>query len=137
MSQKLPFDTKGFHPFGDIIGLRFSKLENGYSQCLLSVDQKLMNPHGFLHGGVMYSMADTGMGAALYTLLEENELCATIEIKIAYFKPVKEGSLICETKVIHKGKNISVLESEIFNSEKLVAKAFGTYSIFTIGKNSD
>ncbi len=91
-----------------------------------------MNPHGFLHGGVMYSMADTGMGAALYSLLEENELCATVEVKIAYFKPIKDGNLVCETKVIHKGRNISVLESEIMNNGNLISKAFGTFSIFKI-----
>ncbi len=90
-----------------------------------------MNPHGFLHGGVIYSMADTGMGAALYSLLEEKELCATIEVKISYFKPVKEGVLICNTKVIHKGRSISALESEIINNEKIVAKASGTFSIFS------
>jgi acyl-CoA thioesterase len=76
-------------------------------------------------------MADTGMGAALYSLLEEKELCATIEVKISYFKPVKEGVLICNTKVIHKGRSISALESEIMNNEKLVAKASGTFSIFS------
>ena len=132
MAKKFPLQTEGFHPFGDLIGLMFTKLEKGYSQCTLNVEKKLMNPHGFLHGGVMYSMADTGMGAALYSLLEENELCATVEVKIAYFKPIKDGNLICETKVIHKGRNISVLESEIMTNGNLISKAFGTFSIFKI-----
>ena len=130
MPKKLHLNLKGFDPFGDLIGLKFTRLEKGQSLCVLNVDGKLMNPHGFLHGGVMYSMADTGMGAALYSLLDENELCATIEIKIAYFRPVEDGKLTCETKIIHKGKTICVLESEILNNEKLVAKAFGTFSIF-------
>ena len=130
MTKKFPLNTKGFHPYGELIGLTFTNLEKGYSQCTLKIDNKLMNPHGFLHGGVMYSMADTGMGAALYSLLEENEICATIEVKIAYFKPVSNGSLFCNTKVVHKGRSISALESEIINNEKLVAKATGTFSIF-------
>lgn len=132
MTKKFPLNAKGFHPYGELIGLTFTKLEQGYSQCTLNVENKLMNPHGFLHGGVMYSMADTGMGAALYSLLEENESCATIEVKIAYFKPVNNGVLVCNTKVIHKGRSISALESEITNNEKLVAKASGTFSIFSL-----
>jgi len=132
MSNNNPFQTKGFHPYGDLIGLVISRFEKGFSQCTLKANGNLMNPHGFLHGGVMYSMADTGMGAALYSLLQQNELCATVEIKIAYFKPVKEGILTCETKVIHKGRNISVLESEIKNNNILVSKAFGTFSIYNI-----
>ncbi len=131
MTKKFPLNAKNFHPFGELIGLTFTKHEKGYSECTLNVEKKLLNPHGFLHGGVMYSMADTGMGAALYSLLKENESCATIEVKIAYFKPVNNGDLICETKVIHKGRSISALDSEIINNEKLVAKASGTFSIFS------
>jgi acyl-CoA thioesterase len=71
------------------------------------------------------------MGAALYTLLEKAESCATIEIKIVYLSSVREGELICDTRVIRKGSRVAVLESEVFESERLVAKALGTYSIHT------
>jgi acyl-CoA thioesterase len=130
MPKTFPLNIKGFHPFGDLIGLKFTQSEKGYSQCILEVNEKLFNPHKVVHGGVLYSMADTGMGAALYLHLERNELCATIEIKIIYFKSVKSGSLMCNTKVIHVGKKIATLESEILNNNQLVAKAIGTYSIF-------
>jgi len=129
-------NLKGFHPFGDLIGLSFTKFENGYSQCTLDVVEKLLNPHKIVHGGVLYSMADTGMGAALYSNLDKSELCATIEIKIHYFKAVKSGTLICNTKVIHKGKTIATMESEITNDDQIVAKAIGTFSIFKLKNNS-
>ena len=129
MSKNSPLNIKGFHPFGDLIGLKFTKLVKGYSQCILDVVDKLLNPHKVVHGGVLYSMVDTGMGAAAYTILGQNELCVTIEIKINYFKAVKGGNLTCNTKVIHQGKKIASLESEIFNEGNIVAKALGTYSI--------
>ena len=132
MPKNFPLASKGFHPFGDLIGLNFTKFEKGYSQCVLNVNKKLFNPHNVLHGGVIYSMADTGMGGALYSLLDEPETCVTIEIKITYLKAVKSGTLTCETKVIHKGKTIAVMESEIINNEQTVAKAMGTFSIFKI-----
>lgn len=132
MPKPFPLKMKGFHKFGDLLGFEFTKFEIGYSQCILQVDEKHFNPHNVVHGGVLYSMADTGMGAALYSLLEKNELCATVEIKINYFKPVREGTIICDTTVIHKGKTIGVLESELKNGETLVAKANGTYSIFKV-----
>ncbi len=89
MPKNFPLNHKGFHPFGDLIGLKFSKLEKGYSQCTLEVVDKLLNPHKVVHGGVLYSTADTGMGAAAYTDLGKNELCVTVEIKINYFKAIK------------------------------------------------
>ncbi|MFX1327644.1 MAG: PaaI family thioesterase [Promethearchaeota archaeon] len=132
MAKNTPFEAKGFHPFGDLIGLKFINLSKGYSQCVLKATEKLMNPHKTLHGGVLYSMADTGMGAALYPLLEKGESCATVEIKITYIKPVTEGMIICNTKVIHRGKSIGILESEIVSDETLVSKAYGTFSIFRL-----
>jgi acyl-CoA thioesterase len=132
MPEPKPLKMKGFHPFGDLIGFEFTKLDKGFSQCILEINESHFNPHKVVHGGVMYSMADTGMGAAIYSLLEKEELCATIEVKISYFKPAKEGNLICNTKVIHKGRTTGVLESELINNENLVAKAYGTYSIFKL-----
>lgn len=132
MPKPFPLKMKGFHKFGDLIGFEFTKFETGYSQCVLQINDNHYNPHNVVHGGVLYSMADTGMGGALYSLLEKDELCATVEIKISYFKPVREGNIICDTKVIHKGKTIGVLESEIMNGKTLVAKANGTYSIFKV-----
>ena len=96
---------------------------------MLEVREELMNPNGILHGGVVYSMADTGMGAALHSLLPADEMCATIEIKIVYLKTVISGTLRCETRVIHKSNRIGVVESEVMNDERLVAKALGTFSI--------
>jgi acyl-CoA thioesterase len=132
MPKKLPLESEGFHPFGELIGLSFSRSEKGYSKCVLEVNEKLLNPHNVLHGGVIYSMADTGMGMALYPYLDEDELCATVEIKIVYFTAVASGVVTCKTKLIHKGKRIAALESEIENDGRIVAKAMGTYSIFGV-----
>jgi acyl-CoA thioesterase len=132
MKKQFPKQSKGFHPFGELIGLNFTELRKGFTLCSLEVDAKLFNPHEVLHGGVIYSMADTGMGAALYSLLENDESCTTIELKINYFKPVKFGTLICATQVLHKGKKIAVLESEVKNNDEVVAIAIGTYSILKI-----
>ena len=120
----------GFHPFAELIGLHFDYCRDGTSRCHLEVNRRLLNPHNVLHGGIVYSMADTGMGGALYTHLGEDELCATLEIKITYFAAVASGILTCNTKLIHKSKTIAALESEIENNNKLAAKAMGTYTIF-------
>ena len=124
------------HPFAELIGLVFEDRDQDFSYCKLAVNENLYNPYYTVHGGVLYSMADTGMGAALAHLLENNEACATIEIKISYFKPVRTGTLECKSMVINKGRTIASLESEILNDGKLVAKAHGTFSIFGPDKAS-
>ncbi|MGB3051771.1 MAG: PaaI family thioesterase [Polyangiales bacterium] len=117
------------HPFADLVGLSFEPAQPGASRCRVTIREELLNPHGVVHGAVAYALADTGMGGALYPLLEKGESCATIEIKIVYLSSASEGELVCDTRVIRKGSRVAVLESEIFESDRPVAKALGTYSI--------
>lgn len=117
------------HPFADLIGLTFESTEPGRSRCRVSIRPDLLNPHGVVNGAVAYALADTGMGGALYPLLGRDESCATIEIKIVYLASVAEGDLLCDTHVVRKGSRVAVLESEIRESDRLVAKALGTYSV--------
>ena len=130
MKGGFPERQGGFNPFGELIGLTFSAYGEGRSRCELPVREELFNPHGVLHGGVIYSMADTGMGGALYSILAEGELCATVEIKITYLRSVREGKLVCDSKVVDRRRRLAVLESEVRNGEDIVAKALGTFYIY-------
>ncbi len=125
-----PKRRRRINPFGEYLGLRFTKADESGSEMMVEVHETLLNTYGALHGGVAYSLADTGMGAALYPHLSGEEICATIEIKIIYLKPVTSGVVTCQSKVVQKGGKIAFLESEIRNDERLVAKALGTFSIF-------
>ena len=58
------------HPFADLIDLAVTPDGKGGSTAALIAEHKHMNPHGVVHGAVIYAMADTGMGAALYPTLE-------------------------------------------------------------------
>ena len=117
--------------FLELIGLRFVKMEKGFSRTEINITGSHLNPYESLHGGVVYSLADTGMGGALSTCLEDDERCSTIEIKINYFKSTRSGGLICDTRVIQKGKNIAFLESSVKdNDDRLMAMASGTFYIF-------
>lgn len=130
MPRKLPEDMEGFNPFGDYIGLEFTKTGKGHSQCTLDINGNLLNPHRDIHGAAIFMMADSGMGAALFTAIGSDELCSTIETKIVYFKAVASGTLVCDTRIIHKSKRIAALESEIKHEGLLIAKALGTWSIY-------
>jgi len=126
-------DQPRYHPFADLVGLVFDAHGAETSTCSIQIDERHLNPHHVVHGGVPYTMADTGMGAALYPSLAEGELCATIEIKIAYFRPITTGRLVCRTRVTHRGRRTAHLESDILCDDRLVAKATGSYAIFTPG----
>lgn len=120
----------GHHPFAELIDLHVGEVRPGASRMLLEAGERHLNPHQVVHGAVLYAMADTGMGAALYPTLAEGEICATIEIKISYFKPVRMGPVVCETTLVNRGKTVAHLESRITQHGVLVAAANGNYAIF-------
>ena len=118
------------HPFAKLIDLRYLEQGPGHSRCKLTIDEKHLNPNQVVHGAVIFAMADVGMGAAMHPTLSEGELCATVEIKINYFKPVHAGELVCTTTLVNRGKTLANLDAVIHCGELLVAKANGTYAIF-------
>jgi len=117
------------HPFAEHIALEAAEQRAGYSRFTLQVAPQHLNPHGVAHGAVLFAMADTGMGAALYPTLSAGESCATIEVKINYFKPVRHGLLSCETVLVHRGRSVANLESRVLLDGTLVASANGSYAI--------
>ena len=120
------------HPYADLLGLQLDELESGRSTCSLEVTERLYNPQRVAHGAVLYALADTGMGAALYPTLAQGEICATVEIKINYYRPVRAGLIRCVTELVYRGKRVANLESSLYAEERLVAKANGSYSIFEV-----
>lgn len=117
-------------PFVEHVGARIVETGHGTSVLCLQVQPHHFNSHGVVHGGVMFTLADTGMGAALYPTLGPAERCATIEIKINYFRPVLEGELQCRSVLVHRGRTTASLESTLLVADTVVGKALGTFAVF-------
>ena len=121
----------GINPFADHVGFVMEPAAAGHSTARLPIRPEHLNPNGVLHGAVLYAMADSGMGAAVSPTLAAGELCATIEIKMTYFKAIVRGEVVCRTQLVNRGKRVAYLESSLYAGEVLLAKASGTYAIFT------
>jgi acyl-CoA thioesterase len=117
-------------PLGDVLGIVSELRQDGRSRMRANADVGFFNPNGVLHGGVIYTMVDTGMGGAVTSLLQENEYCLTIELKISYLAQVREGAIIADTDVIKLGRNVAFTESKVRDAnDKLVATASGSMFI--------
>lgn len=119
-----------WHPFADLIGLVVTARGEGKSTSELTIADHHLNPNGVVHGAVIYALADTGMGGALTSVLDDDRMCTTIEIKINYFRPGVSGRLCCDTRVVNVGSRTAALESDVFDdNDRLLARATGTFMI--------
>lgn len=117
-------------PFAELLGMRAKSVGDGQARFELDVEAKHLNPNGVLHGGVIYSLADTAMGAALFSRLDPGEQCATLEIKMSYLVPVTAGSIATDAVVVQRTKRIGVIEAKVFDDgDRLIALATGTFYI--------
>ncbi len=111
-------------------GYAVDLVEDGEFHTSLEIRPDHRQQDGFVHAGVVATMADHTAGYAAYTTVSAEFRILTIEFKINYFRPATEETIVCRSKVINRGKKIIVSESEVFSVsdgyEKLVSKAMVT-----------
>jgi uncharacterized protein (TIGR00369 family) len=85
---------------------------------------------GFIHAGVMASMADHTAGYSAFTTVPPGVQILSIEFKINFLRPAFGDELRCASRVIREGRSVIVAESEVFDvrgeEEAAVAKAMVT-----------
>jgi len=80
------------------------------------------------HGGVLFTMLDTALGRAVIERLPRGRGCATVELKINYFRPVQEGRVQARGRVVQLTRSLAYAEGECRNAgQKLLARATGTF----------
>ncbi len=129
--DRLEFLKKDYvQGFPAAIGFEVDRSEYGIFESRLKIRSDHSQQDGFVHAGVIATMADHTAGYAAYTTVSEAFRILTIEFKINFFKPAVGKHILCRSKVVNNGKKIKVSESELFSlnegQEKLIAKAMVT-----------
>lgn len=114
--------------FSQLLGCRLQRLEEGVAEVALALEPHLRNRGGFLHGGAIFSLVDIAMGLACSSSHGFDRRSVTLECKINYVRAVSEGEVLCIARVLHAGRRTLVLDADVFQSDKLVAKAQGTFA---------
>jgi acyl-CoA thioesterase len=117
-------------PFWSLLGMELVDVKKGWARLKLPFARKLTNAIGIVHGGAIFTPADSAVGIALIGMVDKDESISTVEMKINYLKPFGDGEIFIEGKIIHKGVNIAFGDAEIKDAQgNLIAKAFATYII--------
>jgi uncharacterized protein (TIGR00369 family) len=114
-------------PVSEVLGFKVIEAEEGRVVIELEATDRLHNPMGTLHGGILCDIADAAMGYAFSSTLTDEELFTTVEIKLNFLKPVFKSKLRAEGKLIKKGSSVGLLECQIYDEkESLVAHSTST-----------
>jgi uncharacterized protein (TIGR00369 family) len=116
--------------FTEWLGMEWEPAPVNTARVALKLRQEHMSHANRVHGGVLFTLLDTALGTAVVTSLERERGCATLELKINYFRPIQEGRVRAEGRMVNRSRRTAYAEGEVVNEEgKVLAKASGTFFI--------
>ena len=114
-------------PVAKLIGFRPTSVEDGKAVFELEAGPQHANPMGTLHGGIICDVADAAMGTAYASTLDEGETFTTLELKINFLRPFRNGTLTATARVVKAGRTIGLTECDVTDPEgRLIARAMST-----------
>lgn len=126
-------------PIMDLLGARMSRVAPGEAEIELPYRTELTQQHGFFHGGVTSTIADSAGGYAAFTLFPADASVLTVEYKINLIAPADGELLRAIGRVVRPGRSLTICDLEVFVSkagiEKLCAK--GLQSIMRLDSRPD
>jgi len=116
--------------FDALVGSEFEPGADGAATVRLTLREEHHGPHGFVHGGVLCTLAHQSAGAAAYSLLRSGQEAAMIEMKINFLKASWTGRLHSRSQVVRQGGRTSVVETRITgDDDELRALVVSTFLV--------
>lgn len=112
--------------FRENLGIRKVLAEEGYAKAEMIISPSHLNVHGILHGGCIFSLADTTSGMAVVSF---GHSVTTVTGNINYLRPGKDTKkLTAAARVVKHGRTFTVCNAEVFDDkESLIATTTMTF----------
>jgi uncharacterized protein (TIGR00369 family) len=118
----------------DTLGYRIVEAEKGRVVVTAQPNDRQLNPHGTVHGGLAATMLDSCMGLAVMTMLDKGVGSTTLEFKISFIRAItpETGLIRAEGKVVSPGRRVATAEGRVTDANgRLLAHATTTCLILS------
>jgi len=117
-------------PFYRYIGMRITKIGEGFSEVYIKLTPEFKNIWGTIHGGVAASLLDTTCGSSLYSELEQNEGAVTIDLRVNFIAVGKVGEMIGKGQFVYRTRTLAWSQADAFDGQgNLVARAQAIHKV--------
>ena len=118
-------------PYFSLLSMKIKDLQWGTSTLEVELGEKHLQPFGMVHGGAIASVVDAAAFWAVFPQVEKEMGLTTVEMKLNYLAPVKEGKLVAEGRCIRIGKTLALGEAQV-RDEKGNLVAHGTATMMVL-----
>ena len=114
-----------------LIGATLTRVEPGVVEITLPYRADLTQQDGYVHAGIVTTIADSACGYAAYSLMPPESDVLAVEFKVNLLRPAKGETFVARAEVIKPGRTLTVVRADVFsiggNDERqLVATMQGT-----------
>jgi uncharacterized protein (TIGR00369 family) len=118
-------------PIMDLIGATLSLVEPGVIEITLPYRADLAQQDGYVHAGVVTTIADSACGYAAYSLMPADSEVLSVEFKVNLLRPAHGEIFLAHAEVIKAGRTLTVVQADVFgvagdDERTLVATMLGT-----------
>jgi len=97
-----------------LLGAKLTRLAPGECEIQLPFKPELTQQHGYFHGGIIGTIADSAGGYAGFTLMPEESSVLTVEYKMNLLAPGDGELLIARGRVLKAGRTLVVSQVDAF-----------------------
>jgi uncharacterized protein (TIGR00369 family) len=112
------------------IGASLSRVEAGAVDITLPFRGDLTQQNGFIHAGIVTTIADSACGYAAYTLMPVGASVLSVEFKVNLLRPAAGEFFVAEARIIKSGGTLTVARADVYAQAgaetKLVATMLAT-----------
>jgi 1,4-dihydroxy-2-naphthoyl-CoA hydrolase len=99
-----------------LIGIEIVEIEAGHVRMRLPVRDELLAPNGYLHAATVVALADSSCGYGCIASLPKGATgFTTIELKTNFVGTALDGTLACESTLVHGGRTTQVWDATVTN----------------------
>lgn len=96
-----------------LLGARLARLAPGECDIELPFKSELTQQHGYFHGGIIGTIADSAGGYSAFTLMPEDSSVLTVEYKMNLLAPGDGELLIARGRVLKAGRTLIVSRVDV------------------------
>lgn len=111
-----------------MIGAPDPEAHDGRATLTMDADDRHLNAAGAVHGGMLATVVDATMGAAVRSVVED-ETPATSQLTVTYLRPGKPGPLTVTATVRKRGDSLTICEAEVEQEGKSLVHALATFAL--------
>ncbi len=124
-------DDQDVSPFSGLLGIEWLSNDPDDARARIEVRDELKQPYGYLHGGVIMSVADELCSrSTLMQVIMDGKVALGQTIDVSLLRSIKQGTVTVSARARHRGKGSWVWDVEAADDgDRLCALARVTVAV--------